>query len=163
MRSKRLFQKSWKKLTPRQKSIRTKALTVLVQSRRTKRAPSIIAREHSTSFKTVQRNTNAFKKVNGKWVPKRFDKVSRSMLISEKGKLQSIEVTDSRHATTIGRYHNAVKFYLDTGDSSKLKKFSKRKIKDSDGNVHSFETRLETVEEINERIEEIEFFEVYDS
>lgn len=159
----KIHKKSWRKLTPRQKSTRAKSLTVLVQSRRTKKSPSVIAREHGTSFKTVQRNTNAFKKVNGKWVPKRFDKVSRSMLISEKGKLQSIEVNDSRHARTIGRYHNAVKFYLDTGDSSRLKKFSKKKIKDSDGNVHSFETRLETVEEINERIEEIEFFEVYDN
>jgi len=163
MQAKRLFQKPWRKLTPRQKSTRIKSLTVLVQSRKTKKSPSVIARDHNTSFKTVQNNTNAFKKVNGKWVPKRFDKVSRSMLISEKGKLQSIEVADSRHARTIGRYHNAVKFYLDNGDSSKLKKFSKRKIKDSDGNVHSFETRLERVEEINERIEEIEFFEVYDS
>ena len=85
------------------------------------------------------------------------------MLIAENGKLRSVEVSGSRHARTIGRYHNAVKFYLDSGDSSKLKKFSKKKIRDSDSNVHSFETRLKTVEEINERIEEIEFFEVYDS
>ena len=159
----KLHKKSWKKLTPRQKSTRTKALAVLVQSRRTKKSLSVIAKEHGSSFKTVQNNTNAFKKVNGKWIPKRFDKVSRSMLISEKGKLRSVEVSDSKHAKTIGRYHNAVKFYLDTGDSTKLKKFSKRKIRDSDGKLHSFETRLKVVEEINESIEEIEFFEVYDS
>ena len=159
----KLHKKSWNKLTPRQKNTRIKSLAVITQSKKTRKSLSVIAKEHGISFRTVQNHTNAFKKVNGKWVPKRFDKVSRSMLISEKGKLRSVEVSDSRHARTIGRYHNAVKFYLDTGDSSKLKKFSKRKIKDSDGKLHSFETRLKTVEEINERIEEIEFFEVYDS
>jgi len=162
MKSK-LHKKSWNKLTPRQKSTRIKSLTVITQSKKTNKTVSIIAREQGVSFQTVQNHTNAFKKVNDKWVPKRFDIVSRSMLISENGKLRSVEVSDSRHAKTIGRYHNAVKFYLDTGDSSKLKKFSKRKIKDSDGKIHSFETRLKTVEEINESIEEIEFFEVYDS
>jgi hypothetical protein len=158
-----IFRKPWGKLTPRQKSTRTKALAVITQSKKTKKTLSIIAREHNISIKTLQNHTNAFKKVNGKLVAKRFDKVSRSMLIAENSKLQSVEVSDSRHARSIGRYHNAVKFYLDTGDSSKLKKFSKRKIKDSDGNIHTFETRLKTVEEIHERIEEIEFFEVYDS
>jgi uncharacterized protein YaaR (DUF327 family) len=85
------------------------------------------------------------------------------MIISENGKMHSITISDSRHAKTIGRYHNAVKFYLDTGDKSKLEKFSKRKIKDLDGNLHSFETDPKIVEEINEKIEEIEFFEVYDT
>ena len=159
----KLHKKPWNKLTPRQKSTRVKSLAVITQSKKTKKTPSVIAREHNISFKTVQNHTNAFKKVNGKWVPKRFDKVSRSMLIAENGKLQSVQTSDSRHARTIARYHNAVKFYLDTGDSSKLKKFSKRKIKDSDGKIHSFETSLKTVEEINESIEEIEFFEVYDN
>ncbi|MDH3277166.1 MAG: hypothetical protein OEL77_02915 [Nitrosopumilus sp.] len=158
-----LYRKPWSKLTPKQKSTRVKALEVITASKRTQKPVSIIAREHNISIKTIQNNTNAFKKVNGKLVAKRFDIVSRSMLIGERGKLQSIQVSDSRHARTIGQYHNAVKLYLDTGNSTKLKKFSKRKIKDSEGIVHSFETRLPTVEEIHERIEEIEFFEVYDS
>ena len=161
--TRQILKKPWNKLTPRQKSTRSKALAVITQSKRTKIPVSIIAREQGISFQTVQKHTNAFKKINGKWVPKRFDKVSRSMLINENGEMKSVQVSDSRHAKTIGRYHNAVKLYLDTGDSSKLKKFSKRKIKDSNSNIHTFETRLEIVEEINESIEEIEFFEVYDS
>ena len=138
-------------------------MAVITQSKKTNKTVSVIAKEHSISFRTVQNHTNAFKKVNDKWVPKRFDIVSRSMLISENGKLRSVEVSDSRHARTIGRYHNAVKHYLNTGDSTRLKKFSKKKIKDSDTKIHSFETRLKKVEEIFESIEEIEFFEVYDS
>jgi len=108
----KLYKKSWSKLTPRQKSTRIKSLTVITQSKKTNKTASVIARENNISFKTVQNHTNAFKKVNGKWIPKRFDKVSRSMLISEKGKLRSVEVLDSRHARTIGRYHNAVKHYF---------------------------------------------------
>jgi hypothetical protein len=157
------YKKHWKELTPKQKSQRTKSLAILTQARRTKKIPSVIARNNHISLKTVINHTNGFKKVNGRWVVKKYDHTSRSMIISENGKMQSIEVSDSRHAKTIGRYHNAVKFYLDTGDKSKLKKFSKRKIKDLDGNLHSFETDPKIVEEINEKIEEIEFFEVYDT
>jgi len=162
MRTK-IFKKSWKELTPKQKATREKALAVLVQSRRTGKSPAKIAKQTGIPFRIVQTHTNAFKKVDGKWIPKKFDKIPRSMLISENGKLRSITISDSRHAKTIGRYHNAVKQYLNSGDVSKLKKFSKRKIKDADGNIHFFETDPKTVEEINERIEEIEFFEVYDT
>ncbi len=158
-----IHKKSWNTLTPKQKSLRAKSLAVLTQSRRTKKLPSVIARENHISLKTVIYHTNAFKKVNGRWVAKKYDHTSRSMLIGENGKMKSIEVSDFRHAKTIGRYHNAVKFYLNTGDFTKLKKFSKRKIKDSNGNPHSFETNPKIVEKINEKIEEIEFFEVYDT
>jgi len=159
----KIYKKSWDELTPKQKSLREKSLAVLVQSRKTGKSPTRIAKHIDIPFRTVQNNTNAFKKVGSSWAPKRFDKIPRSMLTSEKGKLRSIEVSDSRHARTIGRYHNEVRHYLNTGDDTKLKKFSKRKIRDADGNIHSFETDPKTVEEINERIEEIEFFEVYDN
>ncbi|NOS62616.1 MAG: hypothetical protein HOO66_06235 [Nitrosarchaeum sp.] len=157
------FKKSWDELTPKQKSLRVKSLSVLTQARRTKKLPRIIARENHISLITVIHHTNGFKKVNGRWTAKKYDHTSRSMIISENGKTKSVTISDSRHAKTIGRYHNAVKSYLDTGDKSKLKKFSKRKIKDSDGNLHTFETNPKKVEEINEKIEEIEFFEVYDT
>lgn len=158
-----IYRKTWNILTPKQKSLRTKSLAVLTQARRTKKLPSVIAKEHHISLKTVIYHTNAFKKVNGRWTAKKYDHTSRSMLIGENGKMQSVTISDSRHAKTIGRYHNAVKFYLDTGDDTKLKKFSKRKIKDAEGNIHFFETNPKIVENINEKIEEIEFFEVYDT
>lgn len=158
-----VFKKSWNKLTPRQKLFRKRSLEVLSISRKSSKSLSKISRGLGISVRTVINNTNAFKKTNNKWTPKKFDKVSRSMLISQDGKMQSIHISDSRHARTIGQYHNAVKHYLSTGDSAKLVKFAKRKIKDSNGMLHFFETRLQTVQEINEKIEEIEFFEVYDS
>lgn len=163
MKTQKPFQKSWDELTPKQKALREKSLSVLVQSRKTGKSPTRLAKQIGISFRTVQTHTNAFKKINGKLVAKRFDKIPRSMLISENGRLHSITVSDSRHAKTIGRYHNAVKQYLNTGDYAKLKKFSKKQIRDSSGKLHSFETDPKLVLEINEKIEEIEFFRVYDS
>ena len=69
----KLYKKSWNKLTPRQKSTRIKSLAVITQSKKTNKTVSVIAREQGISFQTVQNHTNAFKKVNGKWVPKRFE------------------------------------------------------------------------------------------
>lgn len=158
-----VYKKPWSALSPRQKMFRKRSLEVLAKSRKSSKSLSKIAKQFGMSVKTVINNTNAFKKINRKWIPKKFDKISRSMVLSEGGKMKSIETSDSRHARTIGQYDNAVGYYLSTGDSAKLEKFSKRKIKDSDGKVHSFETRLKTVQEIHKRIEEIEFFEVYDS
>ena len=158
-----IYKTEWDKLTPKQKALREKSLHVLVQARKTGKSPSRIAKQAGISFSTVQTHTNAFKKVDGRWIAKGFDKIPRPMLTSEKGKLQSIPISDSRHARTIGQYHNTVKHYLNTGDDSKLKKFAKKKIKDSSGKLHSFETDPKLVLEINEKIEEIAFFQVYDS
>ena len=73
----------------------------------------------------------------------------------------SIEINDSRTASLIGRYHNAVKQFLNTGNKKALKKFRKKKIKDINGNLHSLETNPDFLIDINERIEEPEFYELY--
>lgn len=152
----------WNALNPRQKSLRARSLEVLTESRATKKSLSKIARQKRISLKTVLYNTNAFKKINRKWVAKRFDKISRSMIINENGKKISIEINDSRHASTIGKYHNTVKEFLSTGNKKKLSEFSKKKIKDSNKNVHSFETEPDAIIKIEERVEEPEFVDVYE-
>lgn len=101
--------KSWKELEPEEKELRERSLDVLKESRKTKKSLTKIARQNKISPKTVLHHTNAFKKVNRRWVAKKFDKISRSMPINENGKKISIEINDSRHASTIGKYHNAVK------------------------------------------------------
>ncbi len=83
------------------------------------------------------------------------------MKINENGKETSIQINDSRTAALIGWYHNAVKKFLNTGDKKALRKFRRKKIKDIDGNLHSFETNPNSLIEINERIEEPEFCELY--
>ena len=156
-----LYKRRWANLSPRQKLLREKSLSVLSEARRSKQSLSKLAKKHDVSPKTVLNNTNAFKKRQRRWNAKRFDKIPRVMKINENGKESSIQINDSRTAALIGRYHNAVKKFLSTGDKKTLRKFRKKKIRDIDGNLHSLETNPDSIIEINERIEEPEFYELY--
>jgi len=149
-----IHKKSWNDLNPEEKDLRIRSLEVVAQARTTKKSLTKIARENQIPVKTVLHNTKAFKKVNRRWVAKRFDKISRSMIINEKGKMISIQINDSRHASTIGKYLNAKKEFLKTGNKKKLSKFSKKKIRDSNGKLHSFETRPKKIISIEERVEQ---------
>ncbi|MGI0047527.1 MAG: helix-turn-helix transcriptional regulator [Nitrosotalea sp.] len=156
-----IYKRSWNSLSPKQKSIRRRSLEVLSYKRNSKQSLSRISKNHGISVGTVIRNTNAFKKVNGRWEPRKYDKISRMMIINEKGQEKSIEIKDSRIASLIGSYHNAVKIFLNTGDMAQLQKFKKKKIKDAKGKTHILETNSQELININEKIEEPEFYEVY--
>ncbi|MGI0046642.1 MAG: helix-turn-helix transcriptional regulator [Nitrosotalea sp.] len=156
-----IYKRSWTLLSPKQKSIRRRSLEVLSNKRNSKQSLSRISKNHGISVVTVIRNTNAFKKINGKWEPTKFDNISRMMIINEKGQEKSIEIKDSRIASVIGSYHNAVKMFLNTGDIAQLQKFKKKKIKDAKGKTHILETNSQELININEKIEEPEFYEVY--
>ena len=157
-----LYKRPWRKLSARQKSVRTKSLSAISELRKSKsKSVQDVAREHQIRVSTVMNNTNGLKKVNGKLIVKKWDVVPRVLLINKEGQEKSIEVKDSRTAGLIGRYHNAVRHFLNTGDRSKLKKFRNKKVKDSGGKIHRLETDTEKIIQINKRIEEPEFFEVY--
>lgn len=153
--------RSWSSLSPREKRIREKSLEVLSEVRRNKKSLTTASKDKRISLKAVLQNTNAFKKVGNRWIAKAFDRIPRVMKINENGKIVSIEINDSRIASLIGRYHNEVKKYLDTGDASELSKFKGKTIKDINGNLHVFETDSEALETINEAIEEPEFYDIY--
>ena len=159
-----LFQRPWKKLSPRQKLLREKSLTVLSELRNTKsKTISQAANDNNITVKNVIKHTNGFKKVNGKPVVKRWDRIKRVMRVNTDGKEKSVEIKDSRTASVVGRYHNAVKQFLNTGDRTKLSKFRNKKIKDSKGKSHRLETNPDEIIRINQRIEEPEFYEVYNT
>jgi len=155
------YQKSWNELEPEEKELRERSLEVLSEARTTRKSLTKIAKQKGISPKTVLRHTNAFKKANGRWIAKKFDKISRTMIINENGKKISVDVNDSRYASAIGRYNNAVR-ELKRGNKEKLAKFSKIKIKDSTGKLHSFETDPDAIIRVEERIPEPEFVDVYD-
>ena len=157
-----IYKKSWIQLNSEEKDLRIRSLEVVSEARTTKKSLTKIAKQKGISVKMVIHNTNAFKKVNRRWAAKKFDKILRSMIIDEKGKKISIEINDSRHASTIGKYHNAVKEFLSTGNKAKLLKFSKKKIRDSNGKLHSFEIRPKKIISIEEKVEEPEFRDVYE-
>ena len=161
MRKVQQYRKSWRQLDPEEKELRERSLDVLSESRRTKKSLTKIAKQNKISPRTVLRHTNGFKKIKNRWIPKRFDKISRSMIINENGKKISIDINDSRHASTISKYNNAVQA-LKKGNRRKIKEFSKMKIKDSNKNIHSFETDPDVLIRIEERVKEPEFVDVYD-
>ena len=131
-----LYKRPWRKLTPNQKVLRIKSLQVLSGLRNSKSSSvSIVSNQNDVASSTIMNHTNGFKRVNGRLVVKRWDIVPRVMLINENRAEKSIEVKNSRTAGVIGRYHNAVKHFLNTGDKTKLNKFKNKKIKDSSGKL----------------------------
>ena len=156
-----IHSRAWSVLTPRQKLFRKRSLEVLSESRKSKGSLSKIARKNEISPSAVIHNTNAFRKKRKRWIPRKFDRIPRMMIINENGKASSIEVNDSRIASKIGRYHSKIREFLNTGDNKKLSKFKNVKIKDSKGVVHTLETNPKQIIEISERVEEPEFPEIY--
>jgi len=156
-----VFKKSWNNLTSRQKLFRERSLEVLSKSRKSTKSLSRIAKDFGMSVKTVINNTNGFKKINQKWIPKKYDKISRVMKIKENGREISIEINDSRNASIIGRYLNDVKRFLETGNSKLLLRFKNKRIKDVNGDFHVLETNSTNLIKIQDKIEEPEFYEIY--
>jgi len=154
-------QRSWSALSPKEKATREKALDVVSDMRRSGKSLTRASKERGISPETVRRHTKAVTKDGRRWRAKRYDKIPRVWKIYEDGDVKTIEVDDSRHASTIGEYHNAVKNFLRTNDESYLMPYRGKKIRDSSGNMHELETDPKVLYEIQEKIPDIEFFEVY--
>lgn len=75
------------------------------------------------------------KRKNGQYVAKRTDKLLRILAIPTSDGLREIVTRDSRQAMQLGKYWSAVQKYLQTGNASKLEKFSRKRktIKDASG------------------------------
>jgi len=151
----------WSLLKPKEALTRERSLEALRLMRNKGYSLTKASRIAGTTPETVKRHTGAIKKVGSYYSPKRYDTVSREMRINSKGREIWVNVKDSRHASTIGKYHNAVKQYLSTGDESYLKPFRNKRIRDSEGNYHTLETNPHTLHEIQERRAHEEFFMIY--
>jgi hypothetical protein len=88
------------------------------------------AREVELSRGTVRRHVGrALTRKRGRYLAKPFDRLKRTMnILTPKGPL-SIDVTDSRTASTIGRHLATVKRYLDTGNARALNSFRPKVIR----------------------------------
>jgi len=159
LKEKSVYKRSWSELTRRELILREKSLDVL---RKVKNGQSLskASKELHIKPETVIKHTNAFRKSKGKWIAKSQDRISRVMSVYENGQQQWIEIKDSRIASRIGKYNSAVNQFLRTGNEDVLKQFIKP-FKDSKGNLHFFETNADKLNEIAEREEEPEFYEIY--
>lgn len=151
----------WDVLTPREKGLRERSLRVTSQMRRYGYSLTRASRDVRVSPRAVRRATNAVRKIGRRWRVKFMDRIARVMAINENWREVHITVKDSRHATTIGKYQNAVRRFLETGDASILKPFKGKRVRDADGNLHTLDTDPESLYELHERREEEEFYSIY--
>jgi hypothetical protein len=148
-------------LTRKEKAHRLKSLNVLAKVKRGKGSLSSISKKYGTTPKTVLRHTNGLKKVGYRWIGKRHDRIERIMRINENGYEVDVAIKDSRYASIIAKYQNAVKNFLETQDESYLEPFRGKQIKDSDGNWHTLDTDPDNIYNIQERRENEEDWNIY--
>jgi hypothetical protein len=140
-------------LRPKEQLNRRRALEVVSEARRGKGSLSKLARARGIDPKTVRRASGAFRKKGGRWVVIKKDRVERWLKSYEGGFRTEVLVNDSRAASLLSRYSNAVGRYLETGDPSGLAEFEGRTYKDANGAVHSFETNPDAIRAAIERSE----------
>ncbi len=160
---KNLSRVKWTKLRPAQKHNRVLSLKVLDMMRDNKSLTKS-SKEVDLDIKTVKSHIwSGIRKYRRRWRPKKTDSIQREMIIYEKGIIKSIIVRNSKDASLIGKYHNAVKQFLVTGDIKLLKPFKRKVIIDANGKKHKLETDPDTLFEVAEMWEDEEFYEIYRS
>ncbi len=145
-----LYKRSWSTLTVREKVARQRSLDILSLARRIGASLSQLAKERGIPLDTVLKNTHAFKKVNGRWKAIEYDRIPRTLLIYENRREAFVEITDSRYASLIGKYHSTIKEYLENGSLEALAEFKNKTVRDSNGNYHLLETDPDTIRDIVE-------------
>ncbi len=158
-----LSRTKWNNLTSNQKDERKKALQVLSAMRKGKYLTNTAKELGITAYKVKKHLGRIIRKKGRKWVASKKDRIERSMTIYERGMRKTIVLASSADASLVGTYLNAVKKFLATGDVEVLKPFRKKQVKDSKGKKHTLETRPEKLFEIDERQENLEFYEIYES
>jgi hypothetical protein len=108
------------------------------------------SRKFGRDPRTVQRRGRAAlrKLGNGRWAAKKADRLLRVLPRLTPEGIVEIPVTDSRQATILGKYWNAVHFYRDSGDASKLQEFEGAYVIDADGNQVPLLTDLKVLDRL---------------
>jgi len=150
--------------SPKQKFEYLDSLEVLRKVRQENISPHLASQEVGIPFKKVLSYIKeAFYKRGKRYFALKSDKIFRKMRIYEKGLIKSIITTNYEDAKIIGEYHSAVGRVLYQRDFNALKPFEKIIIVDADGIKHTLETDPSQIFLIRQRIENPEFFEVYDN
>jgi len=85
------------------------------------------------------------KQRNRRWAAKKIDRLLRVLQIITSEGRQEIGIRDSRQASTVGEYWNAVERYTATGDTSELRKFWGKRVMDADGKRVALLTNLDVL------------------
>jgi hypothetical protein len=93
----------------------------------------------------------------------RRDSLLRNMQSNELGRVVFLELADSREATKLSNYHKAVRDYLENGSRELLNSFKDDGVVDSSGIFHGFEVDTAALVELEEKKEDAELYEIYQS
>lgn|SRR5574341_135610 len=111
--------------TPQERLARDRALHVLNAMRTAGMSLTLAAWFHGTSPKTVRKYVGGAvqRDARGQYRAAASDRLTRRLeFLTPHGKIP-VTVRDSRAASRIARYHNAVKRFADTGDAEGLRAF----------------------------------------
>ena len=148
-------------LTPKQQAKYNDSLEVLrlIRTGTTfSKATKLVGVTSSTSKKFLGKT---LRKNKGRIVARKNDSLLRNIRIYENGKEVFIQIKGNKKAKLVAQYHSAVGRKLDRNDSIALQSFRLKKIRDSKGKLHFFETDIEKVQKIFAKREEPEFFTIY--
>jgi hypothetical protein len=108
------------------------------------------AREQGVSPKTVLRHAGAAlrKTPRGTYKARARDTMLRVLILPTPGGPAEIATRDSRSATTVGEYWNAVQLFLQTGDDIELRRFHGHYITDAGGKAVPLLTDLDELERL---------------
>ena len=108
------------------------------------------AREHGVSTQTVRRHAgSALRKTSrGTYKPRTRDTMLRLLVVPTPEGLVEIAVRDSRSASIVGEYWNAVQEFLQTGDDAGLQRFRGQSIVDAEGRRITLLTDLDDLERL---------------
>ena len=108
------------------------------------------SRKFGIDPRTVQRLAKpALRKLrNGRWAAKKHDRLLRVLSLPSPQGLIEVGVQDSRQATVIGKYWNAVDLYRDTGDATAIEPFWGKYIIDASGKRVPLLTDLQVLDRL---------------
>ena len=113
----------------------TRVTHVVTKMRADNVSLSEASREYGLNSRTVIRLARPAlrKNRNGQYVAKAVDSLLRVLVIPTDRGLGEIAIRDSREASQLAKYWDAIHKYLETGDSSGIRKVRRKYIKDANG------------------------------
>jgi len=118
-------------LRPAEREARGRALEALSKMRSDGLSLQAAARASGTTVNAVKRHAGpALERTSGgRYRAKRSDRLIRTIPLPTETGIIGLDVRDSRSASRIGSYWNAVKRYMETGDDSALRKFQGKSVR----------------------------------
>ncbi len=118
------FQDRWSRVTHVISKMRAEGVSLRQASREFEIDPRTVVRLGGPALR---------KRASGRYAAKASDRLLRVLRVPTREGLREIAVRDSRQASQIAEYANAVQRYLQTGDASALRKFRRKRITDATG------------------------------